>query len=534
MSFIKLKSFSFSNCGPFSSLTTLELADPLTILTGKNDVGKSSVIRFIGAALNLETISVEQVNRQRVVQFATDPTLDTEVFCRAEYTSSTPDKSRCAKFLLSKKGSKHWIQEPGSSVVKMPRCINLTSMETIRSEISLSDACSTELRLLALGMGGHFDSAGFIALDNKIRQQAIRGAESKLNEKLLEITPCTFYKFELSHYENTKIGISVSDSRGSSAIDSRGDGTQKIFQYMAHLLLANSGSEDLVILIDEVETALHPDMQRRLRDFLFQLAANPRLTIIYSTHSPVMLNAIYPETVRVVTAAEGRDSPTIRTKSFGDNLKLVRAELGLFPSDSLIYADTTLIVEGPSEYCTIGKILKLLSETEPEIDKETLDRVLGAICIHNGEGDNIPATCRLIQSYMAKPVVLFDGDKNKVKLNAGIAKTILDTGSEIEDVVPLDKYLQGVKEASMPEKKIDFDLVDAYKSWLKAKIETDEDYGKRMTSKKVDDWLIEAFSASLKKPISFMKAIENCEASDIEQTGKFVELFGHLKNSVGI
>ena len=61
------------------------------------------------------------------------------------------------------------------------------------------------------------------------------------------------------------------------------------------LVLAAPEMENALVLIDEIESSLHPYVQKKLMLELQRLALRKSLQIIMTTHSPVILNAVPPE-----------------------------------------------------------------------------------------------------------------------------------------------------------------------------------------------------------------------------------------------
>ena len=88
-------------------------------------------------------------------------------------------------------------------------------------------------------------------------------------------------------------------SRGTGWMSARtaSDGTLRVLAILAAMLDPIGPS---VVILDEVENGLHPsrltELVRRLRSITFaSQAEGPRRQIILTTHSPVVLSALYPE-----------------------------------------------------------------------------------------------------------------------------------------------------------------------------------------------------------------------------------------------
>ena len=68
-----------------------------------------------------------------------------------------------------------------------------------------------------------------------------------------------------------------------------------------------------LILLDDLDKALHPKAQRELVQLLRQvLASNPQLQILATTHSPFVVDEFAPEDVLVVASVDGTSSQVRR------------------------------------------------------------------------------------------------------------------------------------------------------------------------------------------------------------------------------
>jgi predicted ATPase len=113
----------------------------------------------------------------------------------------------------------------------------------------------------------------------------------------------------------------------------QGSGESNIFDFLA--TIENIPDYSLVI-IDEIESSLHPKAQRRLIRELLKLTRLKRLQIVISTHSPYVLSELPPESRILLTRTnEGIDvmyAPTVE-------LCLSRIDEGLHPEIDIITED---------------------------------------------------------------------------------------------------------------------------------------------------------------------------------------------------
>lgn len=114
-------------------------------------------------------------------------------------------------------------------------------------------------------------------------------------------------------------------------------------------------SQASVVLIDEPEVGLHPDLQRRFVDFMKQWAGEKGLQFFLATHSPVFLG--HPDVI-VFTITNRRGSRDV-TPVDRASLHTVWADMGIRPSD-LLQNDIVVMVEGQKDIIVLDYIINNL------------------------------------------------------------------------------------------------------------------------------------------------------------------------------
>jgi predicted ATPase len=102
-------------------------------------------------------------------------------------------------------------------------------------------------------------------------------------------------------------------------------------------------ANEYVFLIDEPGIHLHPAGQKDLIRVLEDLALKNQ--VIYTTHSPFLINRKYPE--RVLLVVKDKDGTKVDTQAYRENWKPLRSEIGLMIGDLLFFSDQSLIIELP-------------------------------------------------------------------------------------------------------------------------------------------------------------------------------------------
>ena len=104
-------------------------------------------------------------------------------------------------------------------------------------------------------------------------------------------------------------------------------------------------ANEFVFLLDEPGIHLHPSGQKDLTKVMEDLAIKNQL--LFTTHSPFMINREYPQRVRLVT--KGREGTKIEPYAYRENWKPLRRSIGLKIGDLFFFNDNSLIVEVPSK-----------------------------------------------------------------------------------------------------------------------------------------------------------------------------------------
>lgn len=131
------------------------------------------------------------------------------------------------------------------------------------------------------------------------------------NEKLARLTHIVGKK-----YDEAGISLTSADARREIPVlkinGARYSGFhQGVGEIAAAELLASEFKKYSIVLIDELETSLHPRAQRRLVRDLCQIAREMELQIVITTHSPYVLAELPPEAR--VYLMDGSDGKTVVT-----------------------------------------------------------------------------------------------------------------------------------------------------------------------------------------------------------------------------
>lgn len=407
------------------------------------------------------------------------------------------------------------------SIKKLPKIAQFKPEFEIRSTIDLMAMNPAEDQLLKLAFGPQFVPTALTNANQATRSQRLDRAETSLNDKLKHFFPSAL-PFEFKLYEigndGRAIGVSLVDGvRSYVEVGLRGTGIRRMLSLMTLLLQDVNPKEHTIVLLDEPETSLHADAQHRLRRTLEQLAANPKIQVVYATHSPSMVNPAHPERVRVfsrhLTGEIGTSKVT--THSHGENFQEVRVSLGLTPSDSLLYGLVTIVVEGDTEARCLGPVLRRLDQQDVE-GFRGLSILLEASHFVCGWGSSISYYCKLARDQNGRPIAFLDGDKRREAegLKRDAIPTIeLPRDSEFEQIVPPARYIAAVaEEAAAFELPLDELTSEKYEAW----VATAGLPNGLMFSKRIERWSEHVLGRSLSKHSVMERAIKLTPAEEID------------------
>ena len=293
----------------------------------------------------------------------------------------------------------------------------------------------------------------------------------------------------------------VSDDLDPSEIelDQRSAGMQYFFSfYLVFLEEAKGAHSNSILLLDEAGLQLHGTAQQKIVKFLEKLSKANQL--LYSTHSPFMVDGDHLERVRVVyedTDGTVKVSEDVWPKD-KDSLFPLQAALGYAIAQTLFYSKHQLVVEGITDYW----ILKAMGELLNSKGKETLRK--DAVIVPSGGVNNLLPLAAMLLAHDVELRILLDGDepglrkgkevKNKLLMESFFINSYAkDDGVEIEDLFPQELYLKAVHEAyptvTFTFTKEENEVRSITKRLDKAFIRLQTSFEKWQPAKVLSDWI---------------------------------------------
>lgn len=350
---------------------------------GKNNTGKSSILKAIQVLFGKKDISVDDFHNNLQENIEIEATLKN--FQDNEKYKDLLDKDGKVKirYIAKRDNENNIIQEyylndfaedkklkTNPCPKKLPEILVIEDIRNPRGEATGSKG--SYLNKLISQIEGIIETqSGRISILKSelqsLRQSMIDDISNSVTEKFKEIMNDDNLKVQilpqadLSYSYDAKVS---SNNRNNINILSCGTGWQSV--YILSLLetyAEKAKNNDAILLVEEPEVYLHPELQRRMFSVLRDIAEINQ--VIYTTHSPIMICDLWlRESVKVVKLDEKGDTNINELK-----IEEVINELGVKYED-IFNSSIVIFVEGESDKLFFGKIIKeRLGENSSIIDK---------------------------------------------------------------------------------------------------------------------------------------------------------------------
>lgn len=227
-------------------------------------------------------------------------------------------------------------------------------------------------------------------------------------------------------------------------------GFQWFFSFLAAFSEYEYSEEPIIILLDEPGLGLHGRAQADFLLFIEERLAEKR-QVIYSTHSPFMVQPNHLERARIVEEKD-RDAGTKITEDVlttdSDTLFPLQGALGYDLVQHLFISKNNLILEGTSDFVYLTVISDFLKENK----REFIDEKWSLVPV--GGADLIPTFVALLGNHLDVTVIMDSRKEGHQKLtNLALKgylkdKRIITIGeilttklADIEDLFEIDDYL---------------------------------------------------------------------------------------------
>lgn len=273
------------------------------------------------------------------------------------------------------------------------------------------------------------------------------------------------------------IRVKNTDKRVSLPLNKRSKGFNWFFSFLVWFKkIQEDKNAQYILLLDEPGLNLHAMAQENLLNFLEELSK--QYQIIYTTHSPFMIDSSHLERVRTIfeTKEGSKISDSLQEKD-PNTLFPLQAALGYNIAQNLFISKNNLIVEGISDLTYLTYMSSLLQENGKEglNDDITIIPVGGAdkvsAFISLMRGNKLKVVCLLDTFTEQKPKAHIDRLINEEKILKSSQVIFYDKFTEIdvaniEDIFTTKEYLKLFNEAFSEYDNINAKDIDDSKTIL--------------------------------------------------------------------
>jgi len=271
---------------------------------------------------------------------------------------------------------------------------------------------------------GLLRTESFQQLEKSIKRHALRqlGFDPETDGDKLDLF---FSPFDtLDFYKS--LDLRAREGKFSISATELGEGVQNALVLAILQAFEERRKQGAILLIEEPEMFLHPQMQRSLYKTLREIAKTNQ--VIYTTHSPHFVSV--PEYHEVVVVRKGVAGTAVQLSELPQDAK--RKEKLIKELDpernELFFATRLLLVEGDTEKLALPEYAKWLGFD--------LDRA-GATIVEVGGKRNLPAFAEIAASFRIPTGIIYDEDSSDFNNKTDEAKFNM----ELEGLAKKDRTL---------------------------------------------------------------------------------------------
>lgn len=435
---MQLVNFSATNYRSITSAHKISFSN-VTVLIGRNNEGKSNLLRALEAAmLLLQRHAHTMPRRPRTMLSDTSPYLwarDFPIQFQSRRTSTQTilklefllDEAECLLFkqeigsslngslpleikigkdqepeirlIKSGKGTKALTAKSPAIARFVAQRIHFNYIPAVRTDSTtielITGLLSQELRTLETD-DRYLNALATIAeLQKPILEELAARVHGPLKEFLPSIKSVKLEISELSRRYSLRRDVSVVVDDGTPTnLEYKGDGVKSLAA-LGLLKSQNVRSGASILAIEEPESHLHPAAIHQVNDIIQEIAKTSQ--VIVTTHNPLFVDRANVKSNIIVT--DGGATPA-------KSIAAIRDLLGIKASDNLTHANYALIVEGEEDALALKALLPVLSE---KIGKALRNNLL--IIEPIGGAGNLSYKLSLLRNSLCATHTLLDGDQ---------------------------------------------------------------------------------------------------------------------------
>lgn len=260
------------------------------------------------------------------------------------------------------------------------------------------------------------------------RIESISAIENKISDLIRRVMPSvTGVTMDVKVQEIKDIfsaGVSLRVNDGiETDVLAKGHGLQRCFVFtLLQALILNERNQliprdelkpeqtqkPIILMVEEPELYIHPQLAKLIFDVLHEFSITDQ--VIYSTHSPLFVNAHEAENVAIVTKTSTQIGTVVSNcdlsafEGLGDG-KVFKGLSKLNPAiNELFFARQVLLVEGPEDLIAITAVLQKYNRIKYRVEE------LNWSVIPCGGKESIPFFQRVLNAFKIPYAVLHDLD----------------------------------------------------------------------------------------------------------------------------
>lgn len=485
---MKLVGFSVTNYRSISNAYRLSLNE-YSVIVGPNNEGKSNILKALALALTLLTgskpvrirrrISISSIYRNidrfdylwerdfPISQQISKPNGKSEFICEFEFTEgefedfkkktgvnlttnlrakvSIGKEEAKFDFLMKGKGKQTLTQkrEEISDFINNKLIVQyIPSIRTPELAINIVEGL-LETELSSLEKNPEFQK--IIKNLEKLQQPILKKIEKSLKSSISGFIPDIK---NVSIKRRETIGSLLSSSCKVHINDGietdlqfKGDGVISLtaISLLQHFSKQGSLEKELILLLEEPESHLHPKAIHNLKKVLNEISGTSQ--VIVTTHSPIIIDRLNIRHNIIVQNSKAEQAEQVVD---------IRNSLGITMSDNLSSAALVLLVEGEEDIILLRPWLEAKSQKiKHALENATL------IIDHLGGASNVSYKSSLYKNNLCNTIAYLDNDDAGRKgVQDALDKSIIKPSeyimsfcrgmqnSELEDLINLDSYRQ--------------------------------------------------------------------------------------------
>lgn len=257
--------------------------------------------------------------------------------------------------------------------------------------------------------------SGSTPIQESTRRRINKAVREKINKPFSQFYQTEEVVLDLGFNAGNVSFIVQSNDGEALYLSERSNGLQWYLETFIDAQANNISNRNVVYLLDEPGTSLHVNAQRKLLELFEHLAAQGN-QVVYTTHSPYMLNTELEGVHCIRAAVKNTDGYTyiyksaydakIAPESQRDTLTPIIAALGMNLQDTFGPAKDkiNIVTEGMSDYIYMNTMAKQLGI---DMNKFAIIPSVGAT--------NCVNICAILHGWGCKYIALFDFDKEGVE-----------------------------------------------------------------------------------------------------------------------